>query len=249
MLMMPTKYKATLLLYTPLLATIIALAGCVRSEETRSISRSVELDQTDSVDVQLDMGAGELSVSGGSAKLVDADFQFNVPSWEPVVDYRNDGGRGVLHIRQPDASPSFGQTTNRWDLRLNDSVPISLAANLGASEATMTLGALTLKRVEIHQGVGELYLDLRGAPTENYDIEVNGGIGSATIRVPRSVGIVATVTGGLGSIDVEGLEKRGDEWRNAGHEDDPVTIHLNVKGGIGEVKISAEETLAPIARE
>lgn len=89
-------------------------------------------------------------------------------------------------------------------------------------------------------GVGELNLDLRGKPKRGYDVRVHGGVGEATIRLPNDVGIKAEARGGIGQIEMRGLEKRGDRWVNAGHEDADVTIHLNVAGGIGAIRVLVE---------
>ncbi len=236
-----TREFASLVRGAAALCLAVCAIACGPPRELQTITRSVELDQAESVAMNLEMGAGEMIVGGGADQLLEADFRFNVPSWEPVLDYRRDGERGVLDLRQPSASPSFGRTENRWTLRLNNAVPIDLTARMGASQATMTLGQLNLRSLQVHQGVGELILDLRGTPTHSYTVQVNGGVGSAHIRVPTSVGIVATAAAGIGSIDIAGLEKHGDEWDNPWHEDDSVTIYLEVNGGIGEIRISAEE--------
>jgi hypothetical protein len=69
---------------------------------------------------------------------------------------------------------------------------------------------------------------------------VKGGVGTARITVPRSVAVTATAKGGLGGIKVTGLERRGDEWHNPSHDNDPIAIRLDVHGGVGEIAISAE---------
>jgi N-terminal domain of toast_rack, DUF2154 len=220
-------------------AAAVVAAGCASPGPTQTVTRSVELDHADSVAVNLTLGAGELTVDGGSPRLMDATFRFNVPSWEPVVNYTS-GAEARLDVRQPGGSRSFGRTENRWALQLSDGVPMDLTAGLGASEARLTLGTLDLRGLTINQGVGELTLDLRGSPTHSYDVHVKGGVGSARIHLPRSVGIEARAANGVGSVRVDGLEKRGDTWYNPGHENDPVTIRVDVTGGVGEIAISAD---------
>ncbi len=62
----------------------------------------------------------------------------------------------------------------------------------------------------------------------------------ATVYFLNTVGIVATAQGGIGDINVRGLEKRGSTWINAAHENAPVTIHIDVKGGVGQITLVAE---------
>lgn len=225
----------------PVVAVAFLAAACDLGppRESKTVTRAIELDKAQSIDVQLEMGAGELVVNGGAAKLLDASFKFNVPEWEPVVDYQA-GERGRLRVTQPSGGSTFRNVENTWTLRLNDGVPLDLNARLGAGQATMTLGTLDLRSVQLQQGAGELNLDLRGAPKRSYNVRVNGGVGAAHIRVPRAVAIVATATGGLGSVDIRGLTQRGDTWYNPAHENDPIAIRLDVKGGVGEIVISAE---------
>ncbi len=104
----------------------------------------------------------------------------------------------------------------------------------------MDLGSLSLRNVELNIGAGEVKMDLRGNPKRSYDVRINGGVGEATVYMPKGVGIDATAKGGIGDIHVEGLEKRGDRYINAAQENSPVKIHLDVKGGVGQINLIAE---------
>jgi hypothetical protein len=118
---------------------------------------------------------------------------------------------------------------------------MDIVTKLGAGQARMNLGDLNLRSVEMEMGAGEVEMDLRGRlPSRSYDVRINGGVGQATVRLPRDVGIYATAKGGIGEINVSGLERRGDHWVNAARVDSPVTIRLDVKGGIGEIRIEAD---------
>lgn len=190
--------------------------------------------------VELRMGAGELNVSGGSPKLAEADFTYNVASWKPNVDYHSTGVRGDLLITQPEGSGGFGDTEYRWDVKLNDGVLMDVITKLGAGDARMTIGGMNLRSVELNIGAGEVTMDLRGAPKRSYDVRINGGVGQATVYLPRGVGIDATAKGGIGEVNVRGLEERNGRWINPSQENSPVTIRLDVKGGVGEIDIVAE---------
>jgi hypothetical protein len=225
---------------------VLTLTGCdrlggrvlpgPRQHETQAI----ELDKAEIVRVEMRMGAGELTVGGGSPRLLDADFDYDNPALKPTVHYESSGGfRGRLLIEQPRMHPgSSGRY--EWKLRLNNGVPMELITRLGAGNADMKLGVLNLRGVEVHMGVGNLDMDLRGDPQRDYDVEIHGGVGNATVHVPAGVGIVAHTRGGIGNIEAQGLEKRNDHWVNARREDAKVTIHLDIRGGIGNITLLAE---------
>ena len=63
-----------------------------------------------SVQVNLNMKAGELKVGGGATKLMDADFTYNVPEWKPEVHYEVSAGVGNLEVEQPGSGSSSGNT-------------------------------------------------------------------------------------------------------------------------------------------
>jgi N-terminal domain of toast_rack, DUF2154 len=212
--------------------------GTVVTGDTRHETAVVDLDPLETAHVVLQMDAGELRVGSGTPKLVDAQFTFNVDAWRPIVSYHPQGGRGDLTISQgKSAGAGVGRTENRWDVKLNDSVSLDVAAHLGAGEATLELGKMNLHTVEIHIGAGEVTLDLRGDPKRDYDVDVHGGVGQATIYLPKDVAISARASGVLGSISASGLEKRNDVWINPDRLQAPVTVRLNAMGAIGEIRL------------
>jgi N-terminal domain of toast_rack, DUF2154 len=225
-------------------AVAVALTGCSitidNSGPAEHLQKSVDLDKSEMARVEIKMGAGELRVEGGSAKLMDADFEYNIPSWKPTVRYDASSFRGELLIEQPSGYHGSSKSTYKWNVHLNNKLPIDFVTHLGAGEAHLDLGSMNLRSVEVHMGVGQVEVDLRGNPTRDYNVELHGGIGQAIVHLPTSVGVVANASGGIGNIEVRGLEKRDGSWVNAAHEHSPVTIHLNLKGGIGNITLTAE---------
>lgn len=218
------------------------LAGCGEPVgEMRTDTQTMELDGATFARVELEMKAGELSVAGGSTGMMDARFTYNVDRWKPIVERLSANGRSVIKVSQPEAGAlTLGNATSRWDVRLNDGVPVDVVASMGAGEARMTLGSLDLRSVDVGIGAGEVHVDLRGTPKHSYEVHISGGVGEAEVQLPRTVGITAAASGGLGSISVEGLEQRGDRWINPGHESDAVQIDLDVQGGVGEIRVIAQ---------
>jgi hypothetical protein len=186
------------------------------------------------------MGAGELKVEGGSSKLMDAGFDYNVEGSKPIVHYNTSSFRSEVVIEQPGGVHGGNHSKYKWDLRLNDKLPLDIVTHLGAGQATLNFGSMNLRSVEVHMGVGQVEMDLRGKPTHDYNVEIHGGVGQAIVHLPSTVGIVANAAGGIGEIEVHGLEKHNGHWSNSAYEHSPVTIHLDVKGGIGNITLIAE---------
>ena len=187
--------------------------------------------------VDIDMSAGELAVKSGATTLFEGDFDFNIPALKPTVAYAVDGGTGALKVSQGSAS---GKYENSWRLSLDETTPVDLHVNLGAGDAQLVLGRLTLQSLTIRLGAGDLVLDLRGTPARSYGVSVEAGAGDTTIHVPASIGISARTSGLIGDANVNGLEKRDGRWINARAEGSPVTIDLAVRHAIGDLRVLAE---------
>jgi hypothetical protein len=200
-------------------------------------TKALDLDKSEMTRVELKMGAGELRVAGGAAKLMEANFDYNDPGSKPQVEYHSTGVRSDIDVH-PSGTVQHGES--KWDMHFNDSVGMDLVVKMGAGEAHLNLGSMNLRSVAFDLGAGQLDADFRGHPKRSYDVKIQGGVGQATIHLPKSVGISATAVGGIGEVNVAGLEKRNDRWINPGHENDPVNIRLDVKGGIGQIDVIAE---------
>jgi hypothetical protein len=231
----------------PALVTTIGtlvLGGCDgkfdRQGWVQHDTQSIDLDKSEMARVEIKLGAGELQVDGGSAKLMDADFDYNHTSWKPIVRYEASSFRSQLRIEQPGVIHGGSGATYKWNLRFNDKLPMDVDLDLGAGEAHMNLGSMNLRSVQVNVGVGEVTLDLRGKPTRDYTVNLNGGVGHARVYLPNDTGVIANAAGGIGDVSVRGLEKREGHWINPAHENAAVTIHLDVKGGIGQIEIIAE---------
>ena len=216
------------------------LASCVSDMDERGSlqteTRSVDLDKSEFITVDLRMGAGELSVRGGSPKLMDGEFSFRRMAMRPAIHYDASDFRGRLRIEEP-SGVHTANSRYRWDLRLNDEKPLDLNVDFGAGEGRLDLGSLNLRSVEIHMGVGELRLDLRGTPKSDYTINLRGGVGEVTVYLPEGIGVVADAQGGIGGITARGLQKRGGEYVNDAYGRSKTTVRLDIRGGIGAINL------------
>jgi hypothetical protein len=202
-------------------------------------SRSVDLDNSQSVRAELKMGAGELNLTGGADALVEGDFAYNVADWKPEVNYDVTGDAGELSVEQGSGEdvPVGGEVRNEWDLRLNDDVPIDLSVEMGAGESDLDLDSLTLTGLDLQMGAGKTTVDLTGDYDRDLSATIEGGVGEATVRLPSAVGVKVNAEGGLGAINTQGLQREGDAYVNDAYGDSDVTLDVDVRGGVGRINL------------
>ncbi len=198
---------------------------------------SIELDGAERANVELNLAAGQLNLSGGGEKLLSGTFEYNVPDYKPVIESSRNGSHAVVTVKEPSHHSGYGHTRNDWTLRLNDKTLLDLAINCGAGKAKLDLGQVALRSLEVHMGAGQVDLDLRGTPARDYDVNISGGVGQATVHLPQGVGIRADAQGGIGEINVTGLQKTDGHYENSEYNNAKVNVRITVHGGIGQIRL------------
>lgn len=202
--------------------------------------QTIELNGAKAVRMSVKMPSGELRMDGGAGQALDADFAFGSGWLVPQVDYSVSDGVGELELGQQSSGQLMIKSENTWILKVNDAIPLDLEVDLGAGRGEFRFAKVNLTRLELNIGAGQAIVDLSGERAKDLEAEIQGGVGEATIRLPKSVGVVATVHGGLGSIDTHGLREEDGNYVNEAYGKSPTTIHLTVQGGIGSIKLQQE---------
>jgi hypothetical protein len=207
--------------------------------EMKRHSRSIQAENAQSVRTNLKMGAGELNVSGGADALMEGEFSYNVADWKPKINYEVSSNTGKLSVKQGQGGGVHlgGGARNEWDIRLNDEVPTDLVVQMGAGESDLDLDSLTLKGLTLQMGAGKTTVDLTGDYSRDFDANIEGGVGEATVMLPSEVGVKARAQGGIGKIDAKGLRKVGDAYVNDAYGESDVNLRVDVQGGVGEINL------------
>jgi hypothetical protein len=223
---------------------ILCSTGCNFHDEPRgpvsTLPVNIALGHTERANMEMDMGAGEFKFEGGATNLLSGTIEYNVPSWKPEIHTSSIGDSTDVTIKQPEGGHPRGNVHYVWDLKVNNAVLLDLGINCGAGHETLRLGDTRLRTLNVHIGAGQVDVDLRGHPTHDYDVSISGGVGQATVHLPQDVGIRADAHGGLGQIEVTGLEKKDNHWENAIYDSAKVTVRVKVEGGIGQIRILAD---------
>jgi hypothetical protein len=225
----------------------LTMTACTIDEDsgkTEHEARTVEAGKAESVRAEIDMGVGQLNIKGDAAKLLEAEFTYNRRDWRPEITYHGNSFRGLLNIRQGSHDGGglhLGNNEYKWDLHFNNDIPLDIRVNCGAGEGNLDLAHLTIRDLDVNMGVGRVEAELPDEPKRDYDVRVHGGIGEAVLHLPSKVGVVADASGGIGGIQVDGLSKRGSRWVNPVYESGSshITVHVQVQGGIGQIRLLA----------
>ena len=205
-----------------LMLILLMVSGCVTVEvgELQTESRTVELENADSVDVELDMSSGEMNIAGGADELLNAQFRYNVAAWKPEIRYNVLEGQGKLIVRQPRLEGIIGPNArNEWDLTINEDIPMDLSIDMSSGNCDFNMGSSLLKTLKIDSSSGNVDMTLSGNQSlmEKIDIDLSSGAASldmsgdypslSTMSIDSSSGNVDADLNGnyssLSSVDID----------------------------------------------
>jgi len=221
-----------------LIVLAVMPAGCaniplLRTGATETTRHTIELRGAERVNVTLSPAVGEFTLQGGATELMQGEFTYNLDQLEPRVRYAVRDGVGTLEVTPRDTSINLRPVSNvvsRWNLQLNNEIPLDLALSLGLGDSNLDLrdlllidleiqsgagrvnvqvGEQEMERVRVRAGLGDTYLQLNGGHVE--ELRFEAGAGSVTIDLNGIwlSDLNAQISGGLGTLDLTVPEQVG----------------------------------------
>lgn len=231
----------------PYVVLVIVVLLCVAMWRSSKVSaevhdsQTVELGAAKAVTAIVNAPAGKVQISGGADQLLLADFKYRPPDGKPSVEYSVQNDRGDLSINQQSQYHiHFATARNDWLLRFADNVPLDLDFTIGAGEGNIDLRGMDVRSLTLKGGVGQINLDLSGPRKSSLDGMIKGGIGTVKVRLPKEVGVRVHAKGGIGDVSGHGLTEHDGEYTNSLTGLSPVTVNLEIEGGIGTVDLTQE---------
>ncbi|MCI0432619.1 MAG: toast rack family protein [Gemmatimonadetes bacterium] len=174
--------------------------------------------------------SGHLRLDLGTGVPIELKLEFGAA--------RADLDLGQLRLRQVRIATGASETM----LRVSEPNPevcrlFELEVGAARFEATM-LANLNAERMTVRGGVGEVVLDFTGEWRTDLVADVQMGLGSLTVRVPRGLGLRVRKGGILVGFDSQGLVKRGDVWYSEDWENAPRKLTLNIDAAFGTVNVA-----------
>ncbi len=177
-------------------------AAHAQSRRTVTMSRQVENEQ--SLDVNVRYGAGRFSVGPAEAGLLyHMQMEYDEDVFEPLAEYR--GSSLLIGTETVGRRFRFGDyKSGEMELALLTEVPMDLNMDFGAVRADIDLGGIPLTRLEIETGASQTVMDISEPNSETMS-RASMDVGAAEFIV-RNLGNLNTrviyIDAGIGEIDL-----------------------------------------------
>ena len=229
----------------------LAAASAAHAQDWRTLQSARQLHDTGEYDVRVKYAAGHLELERAEAPfLYQMHLRYDAEHATALHSLR-EGRVLTLGVERTTSFVRTGRTAdeNRMTLALSPAVPIDLSLELGAVEAKLDLGGLSLKSLEIAAGANDTRIDFRTAnrvPMRALDVKT--GASSVVItNIANANAATLRVASGVGSLE---LDFRG-AWTNdlAASVDMALgTLRLIVPNDVG-VRLEIGKVLARVKTE
>ena len=232
------------------LAVLVLGAGNVAGQEWRDFRAARQAGAVASLDVELLYGAGRLEVGASETPfLYDARLRYDTERFQPLRAWTRSGDHGRLRLGLTSVDDETGPATIRledWDVdfdlddlerrgdelghlafELHPGIPTSLKLGVGAADARLELGGLSLTAFELVTGASEASL-VFGSPNRVAMKTLSIRAGAATFEAEGLANARFEHFEFAGAIGEVVLDFSG-EWR--------ADATASVKMGIGDLKI------------
>lgn len=210
-------------------------------QETENLA--IPLEGSSEAAVEFNHGAGRLLVGGSAspANLLEGSFVGGVKT-----SLSRSGFSARVKLSADPVFVPFGIPWNvgpegyRWEVRLQETIPLSLVFHTGAGESLIDLRRLKVSKVSLETGASSTEMTL----PENAGftrVDVKAGAASVVVRVPPDVaGRISIKSGLVGSrIDTMRFPMTGSIYETPGFESATNRVEIYVEAGAGSIEVTS----------
>lgn len=208
------------------------------SRDSGSFVRDLSIDRFDaatSAVVEFDLGAAELTVQGGSDKLLSGRFSSGGMFLNDASVLNGTIQRVTLQSTHPRNWLNWGKSN--LDLRLNDEVPTELRLQGGAFSANLDVASVPVSKVDVDAGASTLTLTL-GDKVDLATVEVDAGASTINLSLPKTVGARLQVDSGLTRKTLPEFTQTADgRYQTANYDSAAKKVELNFDLGASTLNV------------
>lgn len=191
------------------LAASIVLAGDLPAQSWRTVDAKRQPRAMDTLRVRVDYTVGVLRIDAGSDSLLySARLRYDAERFEPVREFEASSGTLRIGVQGDDQLPlrvGGGKEQGTLTLGLARSQPLDFELDLGATDATLDLGGLSVSRLAISSGVSELTVSFDAPnPVPMSELAIDAGVARVVgTKMGNANAERMRVSGTVGSVDLD----------------------------------------------
>lgn len=191
----------------------------------------IESNEIKSAFIRIDSGVSDMRINtANQSNIVDATLDSDFATLSHKSE--KDGTIQRVGLFMETGDNWLESLDNSWDVKVTRSMPISLDLNTGASKVDIDFSQAIVDSINIDMGASELVLTL----SDNQimaKVNINSGVSSIKIRVPKDSGVRLDIDDGLTSKKLLDLSKTEDGiYQSVDYQESGNKIEITAKIGV-----------------
>jgi hypothetical protein len=187
----------------------------------------------------LEGGAGSFSLNGNTDKLFEASTKSSIVGFLSNTSINKLDNSATVNLKMEEGNVKIknGKINNEAKIQLNEKPVWNIDLGIGAGKGNFDFSNYKVEKLKVSTGVADM--DIRmGDKLSNADIDIEAGVASVTIEIPRSVGCEMFMDGALNAKSMDDLNKVGNgHYRSDGFDSASKKIVIHFEGGLTSVNI------------
>lgn len=211
------------------------------SRITQNVAQPLEDAQDAELEINFDAGELVISRLDDSSNLLEGVLDLH-ENENLEQSYRLVGDKGYFVLESTGRySGLWGFddgifNSREWVLELTDSIPLDIQISTGAGLSEIDLRGLTISKLDVETGVGEMVVYL--PDSGHFEVNISGGVGVLRVFIPEGLAARIHMDAGVGNTSVIGdFEREGGVWESPNFETAEDWVEIYMSGGVGSIEV------------
>ncbi|NIJ53404.1 LiaF transmembrane domain-containing protein [Dyadobacter arcticus] len=187
----------------------------------------------------LEGGAGSFTLNGNTPRLFEANTKSTIVGFLSNTSINKLDKSATINLKMEDGNVRIknGEISNQAKIQLNEKPVWNIDLGIGAGKGDFDFSNYKVEKLKVSTGVADMDIKM-GDKIATSNIDIEAGVASITLEIPRSVGCEMHIDGALNAKNIEDLEKIGNGlYRSSGYEASPKKIIIHFEGGLTSINI------------
>ncbi|WP_026628371.1 LiaF transmembrane domain-containing protein [Dyadobacter alkalitolerans] len=187
----------------------------------------------------LEGGAGSFTLNGNTQKLFEANTKSTFVGFLSNTSINKLDNSATVNLKMEEGNVKIkkGEISNQANIHLNERPVWNIDLGIGAGKGDFDFSNYKVEKLKVSTGVADMDIKMGDKMTTS-NIDIEAGVASVTLELPRSVGCEMHMDGALNAKNMDDLDKISNGlYRSPDFESASKKIIIHFEGGLTSVNI------------
>lgn len=187
----------------------------------------------------LEGGAGSFTLNGNTQKLFEAKTKSTFVGFLSNTSINKLDNSATVNLKMEEGNVKIkeGEISNQANIHLNERPVWNIDLGIGAGKGNFDFSNYKVEKLKVSTGVADMDIKMGDKMTTS-NVDIEAGVASVTLELPRSVGCEMRMDGALNAKNMDDLDKISNGlYRSPDFESASKKIIIHFEGGLTSVNI------------